>query len=87
MTRQAHAIGSGVPNKYAQAIEGVKELEAFAAVIYSSQFEFAALGDAQGGGAKEPLRRDEMVEEKNETGVVGAATNMFETVWGKITGS
>ncbi|KAL8805899.1 MAG: hypothetical protein Q9182_001680 [Xanthomendoza sp. 2 TL-2023] len=88
VTRQAHAIGNGVPNRYAQAIEGVKELEAFAAVIYSSQFEFEALGDGRGEEAKEPLRRDEVVvEEKNEGGVVGAATGMFESVWGKITGS
>ncbi|KAL8701487.1 MAG: hypothetical protein Q9224_000487 [Gallowayella concinna] len=88
VTRQAHAIGSGVPNKYAQAIEGVRELEAFAAVIYSSHFEFEALGDARGEGTKEPPpRRDEAAEEKNEGGVVGAATGIFESVWGKIIGS
>ena len=39
MTREARAVGSGVPNEYAQAMEGVSELEAFAAVIYSSNFE------------------------------------------------
>ena len=42
MTREAHKIGNGVPNEYVQAMEGVKELEAFAAVIYSSNFEFEA---------------------------------------------
>ncbi|KAL8764255.1 MAG: hypothetical protein Q9184_000224 [Pyrenodesmia sp. 2 TL-2023] len=52
LTRQAHAIGNGVPNRYAQAIEGVKELEAFAAVIYSSHFEFEALGNGGDGGAR-----------------------------------
>ncbi|KAL8908516.1 MAG: hypothetical protein Q9171_005434 [Xanthocarpia ochracea] len=63
VTKQARAIGNGVPNKYAQAIEGVKELEAFAAVIYSSQFEFEALGDGERGeGAEEPVRREEVVE-------------------------
>ena len=45
MTREARAIGSGVPNEYAQAIEGVSELEGFAAVVYSSNFEIE-------GGAK-----------------------------------
>lgn len=88
VTKQAHAIGNGVPNKYAQAIESVKELEAFAAVIYSSQFEFEALGDARTEQlAKEPPGRDEAVGEKQGAGVVGAATDMFENVWGKITGS
>lgn len=42
MTREAHKIGSGVPNEYVQAIEAVSELEAFAAVVYSSNFEFEA---------------------------------------------
>ena len=39
VTRQAHAIGNGVPNEYVQSMEGVRELEAFAAVVYSSNFE------------------------------------------------
>lgn len=40
VTRQAHSIGNGVSNEFVQAMESVKELEAFAAVIYSSDFEF-----------------------------------------------
>ena len=42
MTKEAHKIGNGVPNEYLQAIEAVGELEAFAAVVYSSNFEFDA---------------------------------------------
>ena len=38
--RQAHAIGAGVNNEYLEKIESVGELEAFAAVVYSSNFEF-----------------------------------------------
>lgn len=38
--RQAHSIGSGANNEYLVAIEGVRELEAFAAVVYSSNFDF-----------------------------------------------
>jgi peroxin-3 len=38
--RQAHAIGTGANNEYLTAIEGVRDLEAFAAVVYSSNFEF-----------------------------------------------
>lgn len=41
-TRQAHSIGSGSTNEYLAAIEGVRDLEAFAAVVYSSNFEFEA---------------------------------------------
>lgn len=42
ITREAHKIGNGVPNEYVQAIEAVSELEAFAAVVYSSNFETEA---------------------------------------------
>jgi peroxin-3 len=40
--RQAHNIGSGSTNEYLTAMEGVRDLEAFAAVVYSSNFEFEA---------------------------------------------
>ncbi|KAL2013575.1 hypothetical protein VTN00DRAFT_1100 [Thermoascus crustaceus] len=46
MTRQAHIIGNGTnpPNQYLVAMEqGVRELEAFAAVVYSSNFDFELL--------------------------------------------
>ncbi|KFA70810.1 hypothetical protein S40288_09655 [Stachybotrys chartarum IBT 40288] len=39
LTRQAHVIGNGVPNEYLQEMERVGELEAFAAVVYSSNWE------------------------------------------------
>lgn len=38
--RQAHNIGTGANNEYLVAIEQVRDLEAFAAVVYSSNFEF-----------------------------------------------
>ena len=38
--RQAHSIGSGANNEYLASIEQVRDLEAFAAVVYSSNFEF-----------------------------------------------
>ena len=40
ITKEAHKIGNGVPNEYVQAMESVTELEGFAAVVYSSNFEF-----------------------------------------------
>ncbi|KAG8419970.1 peroxin [Metarhizium acridum] len=39
LTRQAHVIGNGVPNEYLQEMEAVRALEAFAAVVYSSNWE------------------------------------------------
>lgn len=39
LTRQAHAIGNGMPNEYLQEMEGVRDLEGFAAVVYSSNWE------------------------------------------------
>lgn len=39
LTRQAHAIGHGMPNEYLQDMEQVRDLEAFAAVVYSSNWE------------------------------------------------
>ncbi|OTB04950.1 hypothetical protein M426DRAFT_320257 [Hypoxylon sp. CI-4A] len=39
LTRQAHAIGHGMPNEYLQEMEQVRDLEAFAAVVYSSNWE------------------------------------------------
>ncbi len=87
LTRQAHAIGNGVPNRYAQAIEGVRELEAFAAVIYSSQFEFEALGDEGDGGVGRMEDAPEApVEKAHEGRVVHAATGMFGSVWERLTG-
>ncbi|KAK3950888.1 Peroxin-3 [Pseudoneurospora amorphoporcata] len=39
LTRQAHAIGNGMPNEYLQAMESVRDLEGFAAVVYSSNWQ------------------------------------------------
>jgi len=48
--RQAHSIGSGANNEYLAAVEGVRELEAFAAVVYSSNFDFEPPEAAVAGG-------------------------------------
>ncbi|KAG6068123.1 hypothetical protein E4U32_001805 [Claviceps aff. humidiphila group G2b] len=39
LTRQAHVIGNGVPNEYLQDMETVRALTAFAAVVYSSNWD------------------------------------------------
>ncbi|PVI03107.1 peroxisomal membrane protein [Periconia macrospinosa] len=49
--RQAHSIGSGANNEYLASIEQVRDLEAFAAVVYSSNFEFES---PEAGSASRP---------------------------------
>lgn len=92
ITRQAHAIGNGnnPPNEYVSTAEGeVKELEAFAAVIYASNLDHSleenqpdaknsgGLTAAEGIGVSdvgvEPV--EEMIE------------NKLESAWTKVTGS
>ncbi|KAK4169255.1 putative PEX3 peroxisomal biogenesis factor 3 [Cladorrhinum sp. PSN259] len=45
LTRQAHIIGHGVPNEYLHAMEQVKDLEGFAAVVYSSNWQAEIAAD------------------------------------------
>jgi peroxin-3 len=55
LTRQAHVIGNGMPNEYLQAMEGVRDLEGFAAVVYSSNWQAEVVPDevvAKEGGAQ-----------------------------------
>ena len=59
--RQAHSIGSGANNEYLAAIEHVRDLEAFAAVVYSSNFEFES---PQNASASRPTTA---VPESNRT--------------------
>ena len=51
-----------MPNEYVQAMESVSELEGFAAVVYSSNFEFeAGVGAVGGSDAAGPRSDDEAV--------------------------
>ena len=93
MARQAHVIGNGAnpPNDYLTAMDqGVRQLEAFAAVIYSSNFNL----EAPAPGAKTesllvdpdspPTMADKEDEEAapTEQGSSDAAT-AFEKAWGR----
>lgn len=56
-----------MPNPYVQAIEGVSDLEGFAAVVYSSNFEFETGGVAPdtaepGGSDDERVGKGKSVE-------------------------
>ena len=62
MVREAHNIGREVPNEYVQAMESVSELEGFAAVVYSSNFEFeAGVGAVNDSDTVRPKRDDDAV--------------------------
>ena len=78
LTRQAHAVGAGMPNEYLREMELVPDLEAFAAVVYSSNWEneirqdgaetssssFASLSLGGGGGLdQQSLRGSTLVDE------------------------
>ncbi|KAI9881333.1 MAG: peroxin [Pleopsidium flavum] len=85
MTRQAHSIGNGVPNEYLQAMEGVRDLEGFAAIVYSSNFEFEA--PSSGGGSSSAVteggsRKDSGRGEEVKTG----ETESEEVKSGEIVG-
>jgi peroxin-3 len=68
-SRQAHAIGSGGNNEYLNAMENVRDLEAFAAVVYSSNFEFEAPEAAGLGNSWEQLP-----PASSESGLGGTST-------------
>jgi len=88
LTKQAHSIGNGVPNEYLQSMEQVRELEAFAAVVYSCNWE-AEVDGADGSGIEESgvlVDKDKVKDEgkKVEESVVDVgAASTFESAWGK----
>jgi peroxin-3 len=86
LTRQAHKIGNGVPNEYLQAMEKVRDLEAFAAVVYSSNWEteIAPMREERGGEdtkGKEVASEDAMLG--GESVIDVGPASKFESAWGK----
>jgi peroxin-3 len=71
--RQAGIIGTGVENEYLERIEGVRELEAFAAVVYSSHF----LEERLDG------KREEVGTGAKESGEAKEKVAGFESAWDK----
>lgn len=98
LTRQAHAIGHGLPNEYAQAMEGVREMEAFAAVIFTEGFELDAPEPRGGTPSHNPeseLPRETGARSRGPAdggeaqptgGMVSRAWAGFEGVWDRVTG-
>ena len=99
MTKEAYKIGNGVPNMYVQALESVSDLEAFAAVIYSSNLELEASvkimtppmptqsitePDAE---AEKPIIPEAGIGLIDKAaGGVNATWSGFRSVWGKVIG-
>ncbi|KAK0100066.1 peroxin [Cadophora gregata] len=95
LTRQAHSIGNGVPNEYLQSMEQVRDLEAFAAVVYSSNWENEISPVNEQESSTVFVEKDESVAQGSapeETAVqesvidLGPASN-FESAWGKAVDS
>ncbi|KAI3337182.1 Peroxin-3 [Xylariaceae sp. AK1471] len=98
LTRQAHAIGNGMPNEYLQEIEQVRDLEAFAAVVYSSNWENEIHQDEALVAAAASLNNDAAAAQADEVVlvkssqatagddsvvVVDPSQSSFESAWEK----
>lgn len=98
VTRQAHVIGGGaMPNEYLGAMEAVPDLEGFAAVVYSSNWqaeivadEAAAVAAAAGTGAVAGSKAvtTQVDEGLGESSIVlvdeaAAQSGLFDSVWAK----
>ena len=94
LSRQAHSIGNGVPNEYLQSMEQVRDLEAFAAVVYSSNWEteISAENDivdvpsVPESGLQTVVEQPHLEANPGEGSVVDVgADSVFESAWGKAT--
>ncbi|KAJ4379366.1 peroxin [Didymella sp. IMI 355093] len=94
--RQAHNIGAGANNEYLDKMEQVGELEAFAAVVYSSNFEFESPELGAEGATGVVAVDGEGIQELREKGVaelkelkdtveekIEKAEEGFENAWDK----
>ena len=89
ITRQAHAIGNGMPNVYVQAMEQVPELESLAVVVFSSDFDLDEITQAQqtAGISTPPGTSGQALTDKaQEDDAVGSSWGLFESVWRKVAG-
>jgi peroxin-3 len=85
LTRQAHAIGNGMPNEYLQEMERVGDLEGFAAVVYSSNWESEIQPDEEGGYTPRPPR-DGGGAGAGEESLVIVDGGSLESAWERATG-
>ncbi|KAB5558140.1 Peroxin-3 family protein [Coniochaeta sp. 2T2.1] len=95
LTRQAHVIGNGMPNEYLQEMEGVRDLEGFAAVVYSSNWESEIRPDEEEGrllvgenGVSTEAVVGEVVTQQagDESLVMVNPSASLESAWSRATG-
>jgi len=93
MTRQAHLIGNGVPNHYLQAMDQVGDLEAFAAVVYSSNFD-SEIPETGASAESAPEFNSESLQKESvsfaeasviEPSMSKSEASDFESAWDKAT--
>jgi peroxin-3 len=86
LTKQAHAIGNGMPNEYLQQMEGVQDLEAFAAVVYSSNWESEMRDDGIMASAVNVQASEVPGAQslRGERGVLADAQASLESVWQRV---
>ncbi|KAH6610330.1 peroxin-3 protein [Trichoderma cornu-damae] len=84
LTRQAHVIGNGMPNEYLQEMETVRDLEAFSAVVYSSNWE----NEMKDEGLMESavyVKSEDALSQSTQVGgsvvVVDRQAGVFEGAW------
>ncbi|KAK4196716.1 putative PEX3 peroxisomal biogenesis factor 3 [Triangularia verruculosa] len=70
LTRQAHDIGNGMPNRYLQAMEQVRDLEGFAAVVYSSNWQAEIAQDEELELGQQRQREANTTEPGSASGLV-----------------
>lgn len=91
LTRQAHVIGNGnnPPNEYVSAMDSeVKELEAFAAIIYASNLE-SELEQSRSKTTESNIKSADGigVSDSGRVGVDEMVESTLESAWEKVTGS
>ncbi|TPX08998.1 uncharacterized protein E0L32_009577 [Thyridium curvatum] len=82
LTRQAHAIGNGMPNEYLQEMESVRDLEGFAAVVYSSNWENEIQEEGLASAAPAGSSAPQMAGEESLV-VVDPSQSSFESAWAR----
>jgi len=93
LTRQAHIISADMPNEYLHEMDAVQELEAFAAVVYSSNWEMEMQNEGAAGAAAAPPPsvpassvRQSQVSATESLVVVDPSQSSFESAWEKALG-
>ncbi|KAG8532103.1 uncharacterized protein KY384_003740 [Bacidia gigantensis] len=99
LTREAHKIGNGMPNEYVQILESVDDLEAFAALIYSCNFDLVAASqeiitpqpDSAQGIVDDNLSSRTNTQANwgimnKAAGAIDAAWTGFEKAWNRVGG-